>query len=78
MTPDQIENELEIVTRVTNGTDSLCLIEPFVAGEPGGAGVSLDFALAERLARRHSFILAGGLGPENVGEAIRAVRPMGR
>ena len=77
LSPDQIENELEIVTRVTNGTDSLCLIEPFVAGEPGGAGVSLDFALAERLARRHSFILAGGLGPENVGEAIRAVRPWG-
>ena len=77
LTPEQVEDELGVVTEFTQRTGSLSLIEPHVEGEPGGAGVSLDFALAERLARRHSFILAGGLGPENVGEAIRAVRPWG-
>ena len=66
-----------IVADFMQQTGSLSLIEPHVEGEPGGAGVSLDFALAERLARRYSFILAGGLGPANVGEAIRSVRPWG-
>ena len=77
LTPEQVEDELGVVKEFTQQTSSLSLIEPHVEGEPGGAGVSLDFALAERLARRYSFILAGGLGPGNVGEAIHAVRPWG-
>ncbi|MCY4575030.1 MAG: phosphoribosylanthranilate isomerase [Chloroflexi bacterium] len=77
LTPEQVEDELEIVAEFMQRTGSLSLIEPHVEGEPGGARVSLDFALAERLARRYSFILAGGLGPGNVGEAIRSVRPWG-
>ena len=77
LTAEQVEDELGVVAEFTQRTGSLSLIEPHVEGEPGGAGVSLDFALAERLARRHSFILAGGLGPDNVATAIRAVRPWG-
>ena len=77
LTAEQVEDELGLVAEFTQRTGSLSLIEPHVEGEPGGAGVSLDFALAERLARRHSFILAGGLDPDNVGSAIRAVRPWG-
>ena len=77
LTPEQVEDEFEVVADFTQRTNSLSLIEPHVEGEPGGAGVSLDFGLAERLARRYSFILAGGLGPGNVSEAIRAVRPWG-
>ena len=77
LTAEQVEDELGLVAEFTQRTGSLSLIEPHVEGEPGGAGVSLDFALAERLARRHSFILAGGLGPDNVATAIRAVRPWG-
>ena len=77
LTAEQVEGELEIVADFMQRTGSLSLIEPHVEGEPGGAGISLDFTLAERLARRYSFILAGGLGPGNVGEAIRAVRPWG-
>ena len=77
LTPEQVEDELGVVKEFTMQTGSLSLIEPHVEGEPGGAGVSLDFGLAERLARRQSFILAGGLGPGNVGEAIHAVRPWG-
>ncbi len=77
LTPEQVEDELGIVADFMQQTGSLSLIEPHVEGEPGGAGVSLDFALAERLARRYSFILAGGLGPDNVGEAIHSVRPWG-
>jgi phosphoribosylanthranilate isomerase len=43
----------------------------------GGTGQAVDWAKAARLARRRRVVLAGGLTPENVEEAIAAVRPYG-
>jgi len=44
----------------------------------GGSGRSWDFALARSLVGRGRRVwIAGGLGPENVGEAIRAASPYG-
>jgi phosphoribosylanthranilate isomerase len=43
---------------------------------PGGTGVPFDWSLVKDLARRLDFLmLAGGLNPDNVAEAVRAVRP---
>jgi phosphoribosylanthranilate isomerase len=41
----------------------------------GGTGRTIDWAKAREAARRTRVMLAGGLTPENVGEAIRQVRP---
>jgi len=41
----------------------------------GGRGVRPDWSRAARLAARCPLVLAGGLRPENVAEAIRLVRP---
>ena len=41
----------------------------------GGRGVRPDWTRAERLAERVSLVLAGGLSPANVTQAIRHVRP---
>lgn len=46
------------------------------APTPGG-GVPFDWTLVGDLGRRHRLLLAGGLRPENVVEAITAVRPWG-
>ncbi len=43
----------------------------------GGSGVKVDWAAAERFAVQHWSLLAGGLTPENVGDAIKAVGPAG-
>jgi phosphoribosylanthranilate isomerase len=43
----------------------------------GGTGQAVDWAKAATLARRRRVVLAGGLTPENVEEAIAAVRPYG-
>ena len=51
---------------------------PGEAQSPGGTGVAFDWSLVSGLAGRVPFLmLAGGLGPGNVAEAIRAVRPHG-
>jgi len=43
----------------------------------GGTGQVTDWNLAAEAARTASVLLAGGLTPENVGEAIQKVRPYG-
>jgi len=49
-----------------------------VDGLVGGSGLSFNWDIAEVLSGRgFDFFLAGGLTPENVGHAIRQVRPWG-
>jgi phosphoribosylanthranilate isomerase len=43
----------------------------------GGTGRTVDWSAAAIIAARRRSILAGGLTPGNVGEAIRVVRPFG-
>lgn len=50
------------------------LLDTYVAGTPGGTGEAFDWSLVPRNAAK-PVILAGGLTPENVGEAVRQVRP---
>ncbi len=53
------------------------LVDAAVPGRPGGTGVRARWDLAAPLARRRRVLLAGGLNPGNVAEAVRAVRPYG-
>lgn len=41
----------------------------------GGSGMLADFAIAREMKNIHPLVLAGGLSPENVAEAIRNVEP---
>jgi phosphoribosylanthranilate isomerase len=46
-------------------------------GAKSGQGETVDWSRAANIAERGNMILAGGLGPANVADAIRAVRPWG-
>jgi phosphoribosylanthranilate isomerase len=56
---------------------NLFLLDGSVAGMHGGTGQSFDWSLAEQAKAYGKIILAGGLTPENVAEAVRRVRPWG-
>ena len=55
----------------------LPLLDPDVAGSHGGTGTTFDWTIAGDLGPMHQFLLAGGLSPENVGQAVRDGRPWG-
>lgn len=50
---------------------------PADAAYPGGHGRTFDWSVLAGLDPRQPFMLSGGLTPDNVGEAIRAIRAMG-
>jgi phosphoribosylanthranilate isomerase len=51
------------------------LLDGFRAGLRGGTGATVDWKLAASASRHANIILAGGLTPENVAEAISIARP---
>jgi phosphoribosylanthranilate isomerase len=48
-----------------------------VEGERSGVGQTIDWPAVAPLTRQRRIILAGGLTPDNVAQAIRTVRPYG-
>ena len=56
----------------------MVILDRKVEGLQGGTGQSFNWEIAKELSSRgFSFLLAGGLTPENVGLAVRTVRPWG-
>jgi len=53
------------------------LVDASVKGVYGGTGITADWSAAAEFAKRYPLLLAGGLTPENVGDAMRQVRPWG-
>lgn len=54
---------------------AIVLLDPYVEGTYGGTGKTLDWKEASRVARQTPTVLAGGLTPKNVGDAVRIVSP---
>jgi phosphoribosylanthranilate isomerase len=55
----------------------LFLLEAYHPTLYGGTGHVTDWTLAARLARQYPIMLAGGLTPANVTEAVQTVKPWG-
>jgi len=53
------------------------LLDTLVKGKAGGTGKTFDWNIARRATKYGRVILSGGLNPDNVGEAVRFVRPYG-
>ena len=72
-----VPSDLDLLEDAVLESDAV-VVEPWVPQARGGAGVSLELALAGEARRRlvnHPMVLAGGLAPETVGEAVARVRP---
>jgi phosphoribosylanthranilate isomerase len=63
--------------RAAGHLPSAVLVDAYVEGQEGGTGQTAPWDLLADYKPDVPLILAGGLTPENVGEAIRVVRPDG-
>ncbi len=52
-----------------------CLLDAWSPAAHGGTGTTFNWDIAARAAASHPIILAGGLTPENVAEAVATVKP---
>lgn len=76
--PDDLAGDFELLPVYRQGVDPNPGGRRFLyEGPVSGVGATVEFAKAAEIARRGEMILAGGLTPANVGEAIDRVRPYG-
>ena len=69
------DDPADITERIVPGLTAGTLLDTAHDAALGGTGVSFDWSIAEDVAARFPVILAGGLTPENVAQAVRTVRP---
>lgn len=74
---DEILARLELGRRVLGAREFTCLLDSGAAGVYGGTGQAFDWEVTGEVSRRFRVIIAGGLTPENVGQAIRVATPWG-
>lgn len=55
----------------------LVIVDGHAEGSHGGTGTKADWRFVHEIATRFPIVLAGGLDPGNVAEAIRTARPIG-
>ncbi len=67
--------DMELIKQYTSVTWRLLLDTPTPAW--GGTGITSNWDLAQQVAQEHKILLAGGLTPENVIQAIQQVHPWG-
>lgn len=75
--PETTRAELSETVQKQLDVGRIVLLDKYDAKVPGGSGMSFDWSVAEGIAEREGVLLAGGLTPENVGDAIRQLNPWG-
>ena len=67
----------DIDERINDWPGTMLLLDAHDPAKRGGTGRVIDWDRAAAIARARDVILAGGLGPENVADAVARVRPAG-
>jgi len=75
--PEEICEDLATGARVLSSQRCVYLLDSQVKGKYGGTGMTFDWSLARQAAEQFPVIIAGGLTPENVAQAIETVAPWG-
>ena len=73
---DVLQDVQHALTEYRDGGCTL-MLDTYKEGVLGGTGQAFNWDVGRELARSHPFVLAGGLSPENVSEAMQRVRPWG-
>ncbi len=75
--PEEIRDHLATGVRLLSSQRYVYLLDSEVKGKYGGTGITFNWSLAQQVAEQFSVIIAGGLTPENVTQAIEMIAPWG-
>ncbi len=64
-----------VLEQVARYDVAACLLDAYVPGQAGGTGQSFNWELARQAGSGHYIILAGGITPDNVEQAVSQARP---
>ncbi len=69
--------DLESLDDMERYPDTILLLDTYSPVKAGGTGNSFSWEIALKAKEKRDFILSGGLNQDNVGEAIKKMRPFG-
>jgi len=72
-----INAELAVGLKTLSPRRFITLLDSRVEGQYGGTGVTFNWRLAQPVAKEFPVIIAGGLNPQNVAQAIEIAMPWG-
>jgi phosphoribosylanthranilate isomerase len=75
--PSSLRDAQEAVQQFILHPPDFILLDAYHPTLRGGTGHTADWQMAQTVAQAHQLLLAGGLTPDNVAEAIRRVQPWG-
>jgi phosphoribosylanthranilate isomerase len=75
--PEQVCADLAYGTKILGAQEHIFLLDSNVREKYGGTGRVFNWKLAKPIAEQFPVIVAGGLTPGNIAEAIRTVAPWG-
>ena len=75
--PEQICADLAYGTKILKTQKFIFMLDSNVREKYGGTGKTFNWELARPIAEQFPVIIAGGLTPKNVAEAIRIISPWG-
>lgn len=65
----------DIIFAIQQSTDACFLMDTYDGTRDGGSGRTFDWSIAREAAKLGRVILAGGLNPDNITEALETVHP---
>jgi phosphoribosylanthranilate isomerase len=74
---EQVMKDIDYGMKILNGREIIVLLDTSVPERYGGTGETFDWELARPIARQYPVIIAGGLTPTNVSQAIKEISPWG-
>lgn len=75
--PEEICSELVAGARIISTQRFITLLDSQVEGKYGRTGVTFNWSVAQQVAKSFPVIIAGGLNPDNVAQAIKIAAPWG-
>jgi phosphoribosylanthranilate isomerase len=76
-TPEQVIKNIDYGMKILKGREFIILLDTSVPERYGGTGEAFEWELARPIAREFPVVIAGGLTPDNVAQAIKTVGPWG-